>query len=340
MQLFTARRPGWCPPWPAALPSGGGGRGERGRAGEGDGAGRCRRAGRRAGVAVRISFGVRQLPGALRALGRRFPRVEATVFEEPSSAELERLCRRGVVDLALMAACGRSPADAHHLGYEEFVVVLGAGARSSPRTGWSLGELEGGRGSGSTATARSTACCEVLGDGEPDARPRSPAVSQDRAATAVRLGRRRAGGERLASRPPRSPRLRSTTSAPGVPHGRGAQAASSPWSGSTRARRKSALLEPDPAPGDLVTTPRSRPPGVLTRGPLRAAFAAAASTAKLHTAVYVASKAEERRRPGELVEGAESLHGIVRDHLRREPLGGPLSVIVFSRIPVSIGPEV
>lgn len=80
-------------------------------------------------VAAQMGFGTRQLPGALSALRRRFPRVEVTVFEEPSSAELERLCSRGVLDLALMAACERSPADAHHLGDEEFVVVLGAGHR-------------------------------------------------------------------------------------------------------------------------------------------------------------------------------------------------------------------
>ncbi|TQM15642.1 LysR family transcriptional regulator [Pseudonocardia kunmingensis] len=78
-------------------------------------------------VAAQMGFGTRQLPGALSALRRRFPRVEITVYEEPSSAELERLCRRGVVDLALMAKCERSPADAHHLGDEEFVAVLGAG---------------------------------------------------------------------------------------------------------------------------------------------------------------------------------------------------------------------
>ncbi|MFD4696927.1 LysR family transcriptional regulator [Streptomyces niveus] len=78
-------------------------------------------------VAVQMGFGTRQLPGALGALRRRFPRLEVTVFEEPSSAELERLCRRGVLNLALMAACERSPADAHHVGDEEFVVVLGAG---------------------------------------------------------------------------------------------------------------------------------------------------------------------------------------------------------------------
>ncbi|MFD8688754.1 LysR family transcriptional regulator [Streptomyces sp. NPDC059651] len=78
-------------------------------------------------VAAQMGFGTRQLPDALGALRRRFPRLEVTVFEEPSSAELERLCRRGVLDLALMAACDRSPADAHHLGDEEFVVVLGPG---------------------------------------------------------------------------------------------------------------------------------------------------------------------------------------------------------------------
>ncbi|GAA5132951.1 LysR family transcriptional regulator [Pseudonocardia adelaidensis] len=78
-------------------------------------------------VAAQMGFGTRQLPGALSALRRRFPRVEVTVFEEPSSAELDRLCRRGVLDLALMAKCERPPAGAHRLGDEEFVVVLGAG---------------------------------------------------------------------------------------------------------------------------------------------------------------------------------------------------------------------
>ncbi|MEV7806138.1 LysR family transcriptional regulator [Microbispora sp. NPDC088329] len=78
-------------------------------------------------VAAQMGFGTRQLPGALDALRRRFPRLEVTVFEEPSSAELDRLCRRGVLDLALMAACEQSPGDAQHLGDEEFVVVLGAG---------------------------------------------------------------------------------------------------------------------------------------------------------------------------------------------------------------------
>lgn len=78
-------------------------------------------------IAVQMGFGTRQLPGALGALRRRFPQLEVTVFEEPSSEELERLCRRGVLNLALMAACERTPADAHHIGDEEFVVVLGAG---------------------------------------------------------------------------------------------------------------------------------------------------------------------------------------------------------------------
>jgi DNA-binding transcriptional LysR family regulator len=94
-------------------------------------------------VAVQMGFGTRQLPGALSALRRRFPRVEVTLSEEPSSAELERLCRRGVLDLALMAACERSPADAHHLGDEEFVVVLGAGHRQLAADRVELRELEG-----------------------------------------------------------------------------------------------------------------------------------------------------------------------------------------------------
>ncbi|MGW5731496.1 MULTISPECIES: LysR family transcriptional regulator [Streptomyces] len=80
-------------------------------------------------VSVQMGFGTHQLPSALGALRRRFPRLEVTVFEEPSSAELEQLGRRGVLDLALMAQCEQSPADAHHLGDEQFVAVLGAGHR-------------------------------------------------------------------------------------------------------------------------------------------------------------------------------------------------------------------
>ena len=94
-------------------------------------------------VAVQMGFGTRQLPGALGALRRRFPRLEVTVFEEPSSAELDRLCRRGVLNLALMAACDQSPADAHHLGDEEFVVVLGAGHRQLASARVELRDLEG-----------------------------------------------------------------------------------------------------------------------------------------------------------------------------------------------------
>lgn len=94
-------------------------------------------------VAVQMGFGTRQLPGALGALRRRFPRLEATVFEEPGSAELERLCRQGVLNLALMAACKRTPEDAHHLGDEEFVVVLGAGHRLLAADRVELRELAG-----------------------------------------------------------------------------------------------------------------------------------------------------------------------------------------------------
>lgn len=78
-------------------------------------------------VAVQMGFGTRQLPRALGELRRRFPRLEVSVFEEPSAAELDRLCRRGSLDFSLMAACERSPSNAHVLGNEELVVVLGAG---------------------------------------------------------------------------------------------------------------------------------------------------------------------------------------------------------------------
>lgn len=78
-------------------------------------------------VAAQLGFGTRQLPGALDALRERFPRVEITVFEEPSATELDRLCRGGTLGLALMAACEQPPEDAHHLGEEEFVAVLGSG---------------------------------------------------------------------------------------------------------------------------------------------------------------------------------------------------------------------
>ncbi|MYX99167.1 LysR family transcriptional regulator [Streptomyces sp. SID486] len=94
-------------------------------------------------VAVQMGFGTRQLPGALGALRRRFPRLEVTVFEEPGSGELDRLCRRGVLDLALMAACERSPGHAHRLGDEEFVVVLGAGHRKLAADRVDLRELAG-----------------------------------------------------------------------------------------------------------------------------------------------------------------------------------------------------
>ncbi|QUQ65690.1 LysR family transcriptional regulator [Kutzneria sp. CA-103260] len=93
-------------------------------------------------VAVQMGFGTRQLPGSLGALRRRFPRLEVTVSEEPSSAELERLCRRGVLDLALMPTCKRTPEHAHHLGAEEFVVVLGAGHRLLAADRVELRELE------------------------------------------------------------------------------------------------------------------------------------------------------------------------------------------------------
>lgn len=78
-------------------------------------------------VSAQLGFGARQLPSALGALRSRFPRLEVTVVEEPSLVEMERLGRRGVLDLALMAQCEQTPDAAHHLGDEEFVVVLHAG---------------------------------------------------------------------------------------------------------------------------------------------------------------------------------------------------------------------
>ncbi|MFI9393043.1 LysR family transcriptional regulator [Streptomyces bauhiniae] len=94
-------------------------------------------------VAVQMGFGTRQLPEALGALRRRFPRLEVTLSEEPSSAELDRLCRRGVLDLALMAKCDRTPADAHRLGEEEFVVVLGEGHQQLAQQRIELRDLKG-----------------------------------------------------------------------------------------------------------------------------------------------------------------------------------------------------
>lgn len=94
-------------------------------------------------VSVQMGFGTRQLPAALAALRRRSPLLEVTVFEEPSSAEMERLGRRGVLDLALMAQCQATPADAHHLGDEEFVVVLESGHRLLAAGQVDLSDLKG-----------------------------------------------------------------------------------------------------------------------------------------------------------------------------------------------------
>ncbi|MFE3444638.1 LysR family transcriptional regulator [Nocardia sp. NPDC059180] len=94
-------------------------------------------------VAAQMGLGTRQLPGALSALRHRFPLLEVTIFEEPNPTELERLARRGALDLALMAGpCGDDgPYDGHHLGDEEFVVVLGAGHRLLAADRVELGEL-------------------------------------------------------------------------------------------------------------------------------------------------------------------------------------------------------
>ncbi|WP_051791793.1 LysR family transcriptional regulator [Amycolatopsis jejuensis] len=93
-------------------------------------------------VAVQMGLGTRQLPGALAALRRRFPRLEVTVFEEPDPVEMERLARRGALDVALMdGPCEEGLYDGHHLGDEEFVVVLGAGHRQLAAERVQLSEL-------------------------------------------------------------------------------------------------------------------------------------------------------------------------------------------------------
>lgn len=129
-------------------------------------------------VAVQMGLGTRQLPGALSALRRRFPRLEVTVFEEPNPTELERLARGGVIDLALMAGpCDEGLYDGHHLGDEEFVVVLAAGHPQLAVDRVALRDLERGRGCGSTRPARSTAywwtCCGRTGWPRPPS-PGSP----------------------------------------------------------------------------------------------------------------------------------------------------------------------
>ncbi|WP_091506246.1 LysR family transcriptional regulator [Amycolatopsis sacchari] len=106
------------------------------RAGTGDVAGEL-------AVAVQMGFGTRQLPRALGALRRRFPRLEITLFEEPNGAELERLGRKGILDLLLVAECEQTPEDAHLLGAEEFVVALGAGHRLLAADRVELAELAG-----------------------------------------------------------------------------------------------------------------------------------------------------------------------------------------------------
>ena len=94
-------------------------------------------------IAAQMGLGTRQLPGALGALRKKFPRLTVTVFEEPNPAELEQLARRGVLDFALIASpCEEGLYEGHHLGDEEFVVVLGAGHRLLAADRIELRELE------------------------------------------------------------------------------------------------------------------------------------------------------------------------------------------------------
>lgn len=97
-------------------------------------------------VAAQMGFGTRQLPGALSGLRRRFPRLEVTVFEEPSSAELDRLCRRGVLNLALMAACERTPPTPTISATRSSSWCWAPGTGSSPRTGSTCANWTGSSG--------------------------------------------------------------------------------------------------------------------------------------------------------------------------------------------------
>ncbi|MBZ6084811.1 LysR family transcriptional regulator [Streptomyces olivaceus] len=142
-------------------------------------------------VAVQLGFGTRQLPGALRALRGRFPRLEVTVVEEPSTAGLERLGRRGELDLALMASCQRTPADAQPLGHEEFVAVLGPGHRGLAADRVRLDELAGDPWVRFDRDGALDAVLEeVLGDADPVP---TTAARVSQTATAVRWAARGLG---------------------------------------------------------------------------------------------------------------------------------------------------
>ncbi|GGU95988.1 hypothetical protein GCM10010182_10660 [Actinomadura cremea] len=186
---------------------------------------------------------------------RRFPRLEVTVFEEPNSAEMERLGRRGMVDLALMAACEQSPADAHHLGHEEFVVVPGAGHRLLAADRVELRDLAGEPW---VRFDRDSALDGVLLDGLRDLNPSKVArVSQ--AATAVRWAAHGLGATLVPSStvPPRSqaPRPPGVPGRPPARHRRGPIRRGPGRDGPART----------PTPGDLVRI-NALPTGSCRRG--------------------------------------------------------------------------
>ena len=67
-----------------------------------------RRAGRRTTGSDTDGIRHGSCPAPRARCGAAFPALEVSVLEEPSSVELEQLCRQGILDLALLAA----PADA------------------------------------------------------------------------------------------------------------------------------------------------------------------------------------------------------------------------------------
>ncbi len=81
-------------------------------------------------IAVHMGLGARQLPQALGRLRDIHPKLQVTLHEEPDPADMERLVRKGTLDMVLVH---RIPVgctfDVHRLGEEAYVAVLPKGHR-------------------------------------------------------------------------------------------------------------------------------------------------------------------------------------------------------------------
>lgn len=81
-------------------------------------------------IAVHMGLGARQLPQALGRLRNIHPKLQVTLHEEPDPADMERLVRKGTLDMVLVH---RIPVgctfDVHRLGEEAYVAVLPKGHR-------------------------------------------------------------------------------------------------------------------------------------------------------------------------------------------------------------------